>query len=148
MQKVPWIRIERVARWALGLAFVAAGLLKAIDPMGFALSIARMQILPKGAIGPAAIVLPWIEVVGGAALLALPPFRPAALAILATLLVGFTAALAVVLARGTMTHCGCFGVEGGVLGRPDVAFARNLVLGALAVLLATSSRRSGPVSPP
>jgi uncharacterized membrane protein YphA (DoxX/SURF4 family) len=147
MQKVPLIRIERIARWVLGLAFVAAGLLKAIDPMGFAFSIARMQIFPKGAIGPAAIVLPWIEIVAGAALLGLPTCRSAALAILATLLVAFTAALAIVLARGTSTHCGCFGVDGGILGHPGVALARNVVLGGLAVLLATSSRRSGPASP-
>ena len=147
MREVPLIRIEQAARAVLGLAFLAAGVLKVVDPMGFAFSIARMQIAPRGMIGPAAIVLPWIEIVAGAALLAWPPGRPAALAILGALLVAFTAALVIVLARGTSTSCGCFGVEGGFLARPGVALARNLVLGALALVLATSSRRSGPASP-
>lgn len=146
MQKGPSMRIK-AARAVLGLAFVAAGAMKVADPAAFALSIARMQLLPRGAIGPAAIVLPWIEVVAGIALLGLPRWRPAALALTATLLVAFTAALAVVLLRGTTGGCGCFGAEGGVLGRPDVGIVRNLVLGGLAVLLATSSPRSGPASP-
>ena len=147
MLRPPMIRIEKPARVILGLAFLAAGVLKVVDPMAFALSIARMQIAPKAAIGAAAIVLPWIEIVAGAALLAWPPGRSAALAIVGALLVAFSAALVIALARGTSTSCGCFGVEGGILARPGAALARNLLLGALAVLLATSFRRSGPASP-
>ncbi|HXX92469.1 MAG TPA: MauE/DoxX family redox-associated membrane protein [Planctomycetota bacterium] len=140
-------RIESLARAILGIAFVAAGALKVVDSLGFALSIARMQILPSGAIGPAAIVLPWIEIVAGVALLGRAPYRGAALGILSALLAAFTAALVVVLVRGRSTTCGCFGVEGGFLGRIEVALVRNLVLGAAAAFLATSYRRREPASP-
>ena len=42
MLRPPMIRIEKPARVILGLAFLAAGVLKVVDPMAFALSIARM----------------------------------------------------------------------------------------------------------
>lgn len=140
-------RLRPAARTMLGLTFVAAGAMKIADPFGFALSLARMQLVPRGAIGTTAIALPWIEIVAGIALLGLPAWRPAALALAGTLLVAFTAGLALVLARGTGGGCGCFGVEGGILGRPDVGILRNLILGGLAFLSATSSPRSGPASP-
>jgi putative oxidoreductase len=133
-------RTETVARVLLGAIFIAAGMLKIADPAAFALAIARMQILPKALIGPAAIVLPWVELVSGAALLALPDWRRASLAVLGSLLGIFTIALIAVLIRGTSAHCGCFGTDGGVLGRTDVALLRNLVLLALAAI---SFRRAG-----
>jgi putative oxidoreductase len=147
MPRIRLTRTENAARAVLATVFLVAGLLKVIDPLGFALSIARLQILPRGAVGPAAITIPWMEIVAGAALLGLPSFRGAALTLLAALLVAFTAALGIVLVRGTSSSCGCFGVEGGILGRAEVALVRNLILGALAAFLATSSRRSGPASP-
>jgi putative oxidoreductase len=147
MPKIPSTRTESAARAVLATLFLVAGFLKVLDPLGFALAIARMQILPRGVIGPAAITLPWVEIVAGGALLGLPSFRSAALALLATLLAAFTAALLIVLARGTSSSCGCFGVEGGFLGRTEVALVRNLILGALIGFLATSSRRSRPASP-
>ena len=136
MPKSPWTRTDTGVGWALGLVFVAAGILKVADPLAFALSLARL--VPPGAVGPLAIVLPWIEIAAGAALLALPSYRGAALAILITLLVTFTVALAV-----GSGPCGCFGTVG-LLARRDVGLGRNVLLLAAAAWLTYRSRPASP----
>jgi hypothetical protein len=122
--------------------FVAAGAMKAAAPADLALSIARLQLLPRGAVGAAAILLPWLEIVAGIAFLAVPSRRAAARVLLTGMLVGFSAALVAAMARGLST-CGCFGTEGGFLERPPVALVRNALL--LAALWLTG--RAGPASP-
>lgn len=129
--------MARLASPVVAAVFLAAGLLKIWDPGGFAFSIARLRILPHALIGPAAILLPWVEVVAAAAILARPPWRAAGKGIVAALLIAFTAALAVAMIRGG-SSCGCFGVEGGFLSRLDVGLARNVLLLAL---LAVRERR-------
>lgn len=138
-------RSERIVRIALAALFGAAGLLKIADPTAFALSMARLGTVPRGILGPVAIVLPWIEVVTAAALF-IPPYRRAALALLLGLLVGFTGVLVASLAGGRHSGCGCFGSADGVLGRTDVAVARNAVLLAMALFLARRKTTS-PASP-
>lgn len=142
---MPWGSMSRadfVLRAVAALVFLVAGVMKILAPAGFALSIARLQILPGGLIGTAAIVLPWIEIVAAVALLAPFSHRAAARCILGGLLVVFSIALGVALARGIST-CGCFGTDGGLLERPAVALVRNAFL--IAALLLTA--RSGPASP-
>ena len=63
-------RIDRGLEIALGLVFLAAGVLKIADPAGFAVSLALMKTLPAFLLGPVAILLPWVEVVAGLALIA------------------------------------------------------------------------------
>ena len=144
--------MARLASPAVAAVFLAAGLLKIWDPGGFAFSIARLRILPHALIGPAAILLPWVELVAAAALLARPPWRAAGKGIVAALLVAFTAALAVALLRGGAGACGCFGVEGGFFARLDVALVRNLLLLALLAVRdprsATQRGRSGDKTDP
>jgi hypothetical protein len=135
-------RAERTLSVLAAGVFVAAGAMKVVAPADFALSIARLQILPRGAIGAAAILLPWIEIVAGLAFVAVPSRRDAARWLLSGLLLVFSAALAVAMARGVST-CGCFGTEGGFLERPPVALVRNALL--LAALWLTA--RGGPASP-
>lgn len=135
--------MARLAEGIVAAVFLAAGLLKVWDPPGFALSIARLQALPLPLVGAAAILLPWIELAGGAALLARGAWRSAGRAILAALLVVFTLALAAALLRGGASTCGCFGAEGGFLSRSDVGLARNLLLLGL-LGLAFRKERAGP----
>jgi len=135
------IRTERLAPIALGAVFLAAGILKACDPHAFAVSIARLRIVPMELVGPIAILLPWIEIVGAIALLD-PRSRDAGLKVLLGMLAVFTAVLAIGLLRGG-TSCGCFGKSDTILNRPEVALVRNVVLIALAVL----AMRRGATSP-
>jgi len=118
-------------RLVLGALLIVAGLLKLRDPTAFATEIANYQLLPRGAAVLAA-VLPSIEVVVGASLLALPRLwrRGAAAAALA-LFVVFTGAVASAYFRRINIDCGCFGTGGGPIGA--LTLVRNLALIAAAV---------------
>jgi hypothetical protein len=124
----------------LGGVFLAAAVQKIANPFAFALSLARLQVLPRPALGPVAIALPWIEAVGAAALLGVPPFREAALRLLLGLLVAFTAVLVLAAARGS-AGCGCFGTVDGFWGRTEVGLVRNLLLAGIAAALVVRGRR-------
>ncbi len=134
---------RRAPEVVVALVFLAAGGLKIWDPGAFALAVARLQVVPRGWIGPTAILMPWIEVTAAAALLTSSAWRPAGRTIVAGLLAAFTAVLAVAFLRGNAGSCGCFGADGGFWSRLDVGLVRNLLLGGL---LALSFRRSGPAS--
>jgi uncharacterized membrane protein YphA (DoxX/SURF4 family) len=141
MREGPLTRTDRLLLIALGLAFFAAGAAKICDPAAFAVSIARLRIVPMPVVGSAAILLPWIELVAAAALL-LPRFRRPALQLLSGMLVVFTAVLGIGLLRGAAS-CGCFGGSDLFFNRPEVALVRNVVLIAIAVVLL----RRKPTSP-
>ncbi len=91
----------------LGLVFVAAAWFKILQPYAFALSVATYRILPLGAVNALAIVLPWIEIVVGLALV-LGVWTRAAALVVAGLLVVFTGAIGSAIARGFQMSCGCF----------------------------------------
>ena len=115
-----------VARVLVGLVLLAAGALKARDRSW--LDAARGFGLPR----PAAIALPWLEVVTGALLVAQFGGRATALAAL-VLLVAFTVVVAQRVARHDETPCACFGA----LSTAPISsrtVARNLVLVALAAV--------------
>src|SRR5512135_1360617 len=94
-------------RVALGLVFVYAGILKIIDPVAFAGSVAAYKILPYGLNYLVAAILPWVEVICGALLVAGYRVRAAACIIIAMNLV-FMVALASTIVRGLDIDCGCF----------------------------------------
>lgn len=104
----PWLTIR--VQLALGVIFIAAALPKIIDPPSFAHMIYNYRILPAGLINISSLVMPWIELVCGLALV-LGMWRKAALAIITILLVTFIAAISFNLARGNAIDCGCFDVS-------------------------------------
>jgi uncharacterized membrane protein YphA (DoxX/SURF4 family) len=140
-------RIDRVLRIAFALVFLAAGAAKIVDPPAFAISVARLRIVPMMLVGPVAILLPWVEVVAAAALF-FPKFRRPAIQVLLGLLVAFTLVLGIGLLRGA-SSCGCFGSADAFLNRADVALARNAVLLATAgvLFLREPTSREAPASP-
>jgi hypothetical protein len=135
-------RIDRVLPIVLAIAFLAAGVLKIADPAVFAVSIARLRMIPMEAVGAVAILLPWIEVTAAVALF-VPKYRDAAAKLILGLLGAFTLILSIALLRGAAGSCGCFGKADGFLNRADVAVVRNAILIALAVALI----RRKPTSP-
>jgi len=141
-------RINRLAPYFLGLVFITTGILKIIDPGAFAFSVARLRIAPMALVGPIAILLPWIEVVTGVALLITRQQIPA-LKLAWGLLVLFTAVLGIARLLGTSASCGCFGSSDSFINRPDFALIRNLPLIALAwtSLRGDPTSREGPASP-
>lgn len=93
---------------ALGMVFLAAGILKAVDPDEFARQIATYGIIPAGGAMVFAYVLIALEIALGAALVVGYRRREAALATSA-LLVIFMAATAYAWSQGKTEGCGCFG---------------------------------------
>lgn len=142
----PWLTVR--AQIALGAVFVAAALPKLIDPPGFAEAIWNYQLAPGWLVHPAALALPWLELLCGLAL-CLGVWARAATAWLAALLLVFLAALSINLARHHPVDCGCFHTGTGARSAGERmtdmrwAILRDLGLLALAaqILAAGAARR-------
>lgn len=96
----------------LGATFVVASLDKIANPGDFAQSVYFYRLLPLPLLHPFALVLPWVELLAGAALL-LPPLRRGAALLVAGMNLMFIIALISALWRGLDIHCGCFDAAGG-----------------------------------
>ncbi len=101
----PWLTVR--VQIALGAVFVAAALPKIADPPGFAKAIWNYQLFPAWSVQPSALLLPWLELLCGLAL-CLGLWTRAAAAWVGALLLAFTVALSINLARNHPVDCGCF----------------------------------------
>jgi len=97
-----------LVRVIVGGVFIWAGALKIADPLGFAQSIKNYQVVPTGLAFIVAVVLPWVEVLSGAFLI-IGVFKRSSALLISLLLIGFIGLVALALARGIDTSCGCFG---------------------------------------
>jgi putative oxidoreductase len=97
-----------VFRIVLGGLFVYAGAVKALAPLDFAQGIRNYQLVGPSLSFIAALVLPWLEILAGAFLIAGVWKRGAAL-VISGLLVFFIALTIATMARGLDVDCGCFG---------------------------------------
>ncbi len=102
--------VEAVARWLLGAVFVYASIHKIFEPGQFAVIIQGYALFPAVLIHPMAVVLPYLEFVGGAALI-LGVYPRGAGLIITFLLFLFISAISINLARGHTFDCGCFSVS-------------------------------------
>ncbi|HUO84996.1 MAG TPA: MauE/DoxX family redox-associated membrane protein [Thermoanaerobaculia bacterium] len=103
----PWLTVR--VQIALGVIFVAAALPKIVDPPSFAQMIYNYRILPGAFINLTALLLPWIELMAGLALI-LGIWRRTAAVIIGAMLLVFIVAIAFNLVRGNAIDCGCFNV--------------------------------------
>jgi len=97
-----------VFRLVLGGLFVYAGVVKVLDPLGFAQDIRNYRLVGQSLSFIAAVVLPWLEILAGVALAAGIWKRASAL-IISGLLVFFILLTLVTIVRGLDVDCGCFG---------------------------------------
>ncbi len=104
----PWLTIR--VQLALGASFIVASLPKIADPPSFAHMIYNYRLLPAGLINFSSLVMPWVELLCGIALV-LGVWRRAALGIITLMLVVFIVAISYNLARGNAIDCGCFNVS-------------------------------------
>ena len=72
-------RLTLLVRLTLGLTFILAALPKIVDPPSLAKTIWAYQLVPAPALNPMALVLPWLELSCGLALVAGTWVRAAAL---------------------------------------------------------------------
>jgi len=114
----------------LGLLFIYAGSIKIIDPQGFADILRGYDILPLFSLNIMALVLPWVEILLGAALIM--PFWRGGTALLALFLFCvFFLAVSTALVRGLDVECGCFSTA---LGNNPVTWLTLLRDACLVVL--------------
>lgn len=124
-------------RFILAGVFLAAGFAKLLSSEEFALAVQNYDLVPPKAAALVARLLPPLEVACAVLLLLGLGIRPVS-AVLALLLVVFSSAVAINLARGREIDCGCFGAstERRLSGWTVV---RNFALAAAAVVVAVES---------
>ena len=104
----PWLTIR--VQLALGAIFVIAAWPKIADPPSFAHMIYNYRLVPGSLVNLSALVMPWIEMLAGLALI-LGIWRTAARNVIAALLVIFIVAISINLSRDNAIDCGCFNVS-------------------------------------
>lgn len=125
--------ILRLVRIGLGLVFLYAGIIKIIDPVAFAGSLAAYKIMPYALNYLVAAALPWIEAVCGLLLVIGYRVRAASFIVIAMNMV-FIAALGSTIVRGLDVDCGCFR-QGGEKTPAWMAILRDVLFLAAAFLL-------------
>ena len=136
--------IELAARWVLGFTFIYASFHKIVSPADFAKLVYGYDLFPEISINLIAIVIPFLELVIGLALIIGIYPRSAAI-IISGLLLAFIAASAINLIRGHEFNCGCFSsVQDGYASSPELTIARNIFYLALGMQIALfkGNRRS------
>ncbi len=128
--------VGRLALAAIGIVFIAAGGLKALDPEGFTESVRGYGVIPDSTAPAVTYTLLPLEVALGVALL-LDFHRKWAVGTAVALLLGFVGLLGYTWATGgDVSACGCFGrfaerTAGQTLAE-DLAFLGLALLGLLA----------------
>ena len=100
--------LRRSIALIVGAIFIYAGVIKAVDPLRFAIDIDNYKMLPWAIGVRLAFYLPWLELVCGLALI-LRFFYRGGLFILTALTFIFIAASIIAKVRGLDITCGCFG---------------------------------------
>jgi hypothetical protein len=106
----------------IGGLFIYAGVIKAMDPIGFANDIDNYKTLPWAIGVRLAFYLPWLEILCGVALIVRRLYL-GGVALLTALASVFIIASVVAKARGIDITCGCFGHAG-----KNLSFTWHLVL--------------------
>ena len=103
----PWLTIR--VQLALGAIFVIAAIPKIADPPSAAHMIYNYRLVPASLINLSALVMPWVELLAGLALI-LGVWKAAARTLIGILLAVFIIAISINLARDNAIDCGCFNV--------------------------------------
>ncbi|MGH9459104.1 MAG: MauE/DoxX family redox-associated membrane protein [Thermoanaerobaculia bacterium] len=100
-----WLTVR--VQIALGAIFVFAALPKIVDPPAFAHMIYNYRLLPGSLVNATSLVMPWLELLAGLALI-LGIWRRSSAALLGAMLVTFIIAIGINLGRDHAVNCGCF----------------------------------------
>jgi putative oxidoreductase len=128
-------------RLVVGVTFIYASYYKIVAPGDFARSIWYYHMVPGSLINLMALVLPWLELLCGLAVIFGVCYRGAV--VLANLMVVvFIAALASSIARGLSIDCGCFRAarEATESAWNSLLFDVGLIVLTLQLLLSRSRR--------
>jgi uncharacterized membrane protein YphA (DoxX/SURF4 family) len=103
----PWLTIR--VQIALGAIFIIAAWPKIADPPSFAHMIYNYRLVPSSLINISALVMPWVEMLAGLALI-LGVWKSAARNVIAAMLAIFIIAISINIFRDNAIDCGCFNV--------------------------------------
>lgn len=104
-----------------------AALPKIADPPAFAHLIYNYRLLPGGLVNALALVLPWVELLAGLALI-LGVWKKEAAVVAAVLLLVFIVAIGINLVRDHAVDCGCFDVRSAGKSREELLAEMKWVL--------------------
>lgn len=137
----PWLHVA--LRLLLGGFFVYASLDKIAAPAAFARIVYQWQIVGPVAGNLVAVILPWVEALAGLLLIAGVWKRESAL-LMGLMLAVFIGAAVSVLVRGIdVENCGCTSVSGKGSSVGLLLIGRNVLLLAVAAILASVAPRTG-----
>lgn len=134
-------RVVRISEILLGLLFVAAAVLKALDMDAFAIQVRlygvvhELHLVRLAAWGSLAA-----ESLLGIAMLAGIRLRGITIALTVAMLIGFTGLIAYAWKYQGLSDCGCFGKY--VQMSPGVSIAKNVVMLVLALIAGIGARRA------
>lgn len=125
--------LELAARWILGLTFIYASFHKIAAPAEFARIVYGYDLFPAVFINLIAIIIPFLELVTGSALII--GFYPRSAAIIVNaLLTAYIIALTINLIRGHEFDCGCFAAgQSGHTESPQWTLVRDIIYFVLGV---------------
>ncbi|MBN1827148.1 MAG: DoxX family membrane protein [Candidatus Eisenbacteria bacterium] len=118
----------------LGIVFIYAAIYKIAEPYDFALAVATYQVAPLVLVNIFAVILPWVELVTGVALIAGFWTKENATLILLMMIL-FIVVLSVVLGTGREMGCGCFASQEAAEEISWLTLARDFFWTALAAFL-------------
>ncbi len=133
--------ITMLSRIIMGAIFIYASFYKILEPALFAKSIWYYHLIPGLLINILALVLPWLELVVGLALIGGVYYRGAVLWV-NIMMVVFIIALSSTIIRGIDVDCGCFKAGGSATGSATESLLLDFGMFALTLqLLVSKSKR-------
>lgn len=133
-------------RIILGFIFLYASWDKVLEPAEFARAIANYQILPAGLAAPAAIFLPWLELICGICLV-INRWTGGSALIITLLVAVFTAAIGYNIYRGMDIACGCFTLTQDTPGNMWIYLLRDTLFLAMSIQALRYARHHGSSEP-
>lgn len=127
--------VQWLSRLILGGVFIYASIDKITHPEAFADIIYNYKLLPGIFITLLAVVMPWLEIFSGLCVIS-GLFKRAGAIIIGAMLLVFSVAISINLARGLEFDCGCFTTvssEGG--SDPLGLLIRDIILLILVVII-------------
>jgi uncharacterized membrane protein YphA (DoxX/SURF4 family) len=103
----PWLTVR--LQILLGVIFIAAALPKIIDPPSFLHMVSNYKLVPAALVPAMALIMPWLELLTGVALV-LGVWRRTATLFIGAMLLAFIVAISINIARDNAVNCGCFSV--------------------------------------
>lgn len=129
-----------IARIVVALMFIVVGVGKIAHPEEFAREISNYQLLPILFINPLAVILPWLEVITGMMILFGIQIRANAF-IVSLMLITFTTAIIIAVAKGLSINCGCYSqIAAQKVGLPKILENTGLIILSLILVFTENNK--------